>query len=71
MIKNNNTVYTAYIPDKYALLNNKIRLKFGDVWEDGWIIFKIGKKVSEHNLPDSHKQIKEHEKKREIVNQNS
>ena len=33
---------TSWIPEKFAILGNVIRLKDGDVWDDGWTVVEVG-----------------------------
>jgi hypothetical protein len=55
---------TTYIPQKFAIKNEVVRLKEeDDSWSNGWIVKFVGEAVEEELLPDSHEQIKAHRKK--------
>lgn len=34
-------IKVSYIPQKYAVLNNVLKLKNGSEWVDGWIVSKV------------------------------
>lgn len=51
----------SYIPSKFAILNNIVKLKEEDgTWTDGWKVTTTGSKISEDLLPDSYSMIKSH-----------
>ena len=51
----------SYIPEKFARLNQVVRLRNADdQWDDGWQVVSIGNSVAACELPDSHRQIKSH-----------
>ena len=50
---------TSYIPDRFAHVNNVVKLKDGDTWIDGWKITHVGDRLLE-NAPDVNKRIRGH-----------
>lgn len=56
------TTQVSYIPKKYAQLNRVLKLKEGDIWEDGWKITSVGSDTPEDQVPDVHSDIKGHRK---------
>ena len=54
--------YVAFIPTKFAIIGERVKLKFDDNWIDGWVVHSISEPVEENCLPDSHKSIKQHRK---------
>ena len=53
----------AFIPKKFAKLNDTIKIKKDDGWDHGWVVKSVGTELAEENLPDSHKGIKQHKKR--------
>lgn len=54
------TEQVSYIPEKFAQVGNILKLKEGDVWEDGWKVISASERVPENLVPDYHAQIKGH-----------
>ncbi len=57
--RNDNTeAQTSYLPEKYAIVGDVLKLKDGDVWSNGWVVEFAGELTSEP--PDYRKQVKSH-----------
>lgn len=54
---------TSFIPSKFARIGKCIKLKNEDGWDNGWIVAEIGQTISEKDVPNSHKAIKDHRKR--------
>lgn len=53
---------TTYLPERYAVLGEKVSLKQDDVWTTGWVVAKVGEGIDDPKLADSHKAIIRHRK---------
>lgn len=52
---------TSWIPEKFAVKGKTLKLKSGQVWDDGWkVMFVSDTRMAERCLPDSHYAIKQH-----------
>lgn len=56
---------TSWIPDQYAAMDRKIKLKDEEgKWVDGWVVKAVGSdKIHARDLPDYRKSIRGHRKK--------
>lgn len=52
----------SFIPDKFAVMGKVLKLKEGQIWDDGWVVESVGKTISEEYLPNPHIDIKRHRK---------
>lgn len=58
------TVQQSWIPEKYAKIGDKLKLRENDVWDDGWEVMFVGDDVlKQEDLPDAHKAAKVHKKR--------
>lgn len=58
-----NETQVSYIPEKYAILNKILKLKnHHGVWENGWKVEFVGARMEDSEVPDVHKQIRQHRK---------
>lgn len=51
---------TSWIPKKFAKVGKVLRLRTGDVWEEGWRVEATHGICNEDHLPDAHDDIKAH-----------
>ena len=55
------TVHTAWIPEKYSVVDSVIKIKFDVDWIDGWVVEFVGEaRREEKQLPDHRKTIRSH-----------
>lgn len=55
-LRNGNRFQTTWLPDKFAVLGKVLKLKDLGVWENGWIVDRVGAElVPGARLPDAHK----------------
>jgi hypothetical protein len=40
-LQKNNKITTSWIPTKYAIKGNYVKLKDNDVWENGWKVIEV------------------------------
>ena len=51
----------SYIPARFAKKHRIVKLRQSDgQWEDGWKVVSVGADTASTDLPDSHRQIKNH-----------
>ena len=51
----------SYIPQKYAKLDNTLRLKEENgEWQTGYTVKTVGEPIDESLLPDRHEEVKAH-----------
>lgn len=63
-LSKNNLVRVAFIPKEFAIIGKSLKIKNGEVWENGWVVVRTSTIiVDEAHLPDSHSEIKSHRKK--------
>jgi hypothetical protein len=55
---------TSWIPEEFAKLNKVIKLRDENgTWVNGWVVRQVGQsRLAENELPNYHKEIKEHRK---------
>ncbi len=59
-----NSIYTvSYIPKKFAVVGNILKLKFDSVWSNGWKVYEIYPNSETDVVPNVKKMIKEHRKR--------
>jgi hypothetical protein len=51
---NRKSAQTAWIPERFAVMNMVLRLRINNIWEDGWKVVEVWQLVPESELPDSH-----------------
>lgn len=53
-LRNDNRYTVSYIPEKYAILGDTLRLKdHNGIWTDGWVVELVGTgRVSYKDIPD-------------------
>jgi hypothetical protein len=51
----------SWIPEQFAVIGNRLRLRREDGWEDGWVVQSVGfHRVADDALPDPHQDVKRH-----------
>lgn len=57
------TYQVAFIPETFAKVGQKLKIKEGEYWDTGWEVEEVSStRTDEKHLPDSHKEIKSHRK---------
>lgn len=51
-------VTTSYIPEKYAIVGDVVKLKDNTGWDDGWVVVSVGH--SRNDAPEVRKMIRGH-----------
>jgi hypothetical protein len=55
---------TSWLPESFAIVGKVLKLRNGaEDWGDGWVVESVSEqKLAEDQLPDPHRQIKDHRK---------
>jgi hypothetical protein len=63
-LRRNNVEQVSWIPMKFALHGNVLRLKnHKGIWENGWEVIHLGNSQEEHLIHDPHIAVKQHRKR--------
>lgn len=60
LLKRNALRQVSWIPEKFAVVGNGLRLKESGIWVDGWEVMQVWQTIDEKHLPDSHSERKAH-----------
>lgn len=66
-LQNGNTHTVSYIPEKYAIVGETLKLKNNDVWTDGWVVISVSDGIiSSKDVPDVSTAHKRHRRTTDI-----
>jgi hypothetical protein len=62
-LKKESSSTISWIPEQFAVLGKVLKLKDDQgVWENGWVVEAVYGRREESQLPDSHRETKQHRK---------
>jgi hypothetical protein len=60
LLKRKDFYQVSWIPEKFAIEGNALKLKESGEWVNGWVVLKVWQTIDEKHLPDSHNERKAH-----------
>ena len=63
LVREGNYHQTTWLPERYAIIGETLKLKTNDGWEDGWRVVSVFGDAGVSDPPDAYMEFRRHRKR--------